>query len=93
MFSDPNSQTIFYFYNILMMGLTFFIIFAYADTVFLKVGLYDRAPTPDKIIFNKDDDRLFFNGGTTQILGDQSSMQQSYNPLGYDSVQLFGSTN
>jgi len=46
-----------FFGNILILGLTTYLIFAYADSVFLKMGLFDKAPTHDFIA--KDDDRLF----------------------------------
>lgn len=57
-FSAPQSKTLFFFYNIVVYFLTAFVVFAFADSIFLRVGLFDRAPTPDRIVFNKEDDRL-----------------------------------
>ena len=62
-----------FFYYIVMYAVTAFVMFAFADTLFLKAGLYDAAPIPDRVVFNKNDDRLFFDGGTSHIIGDQSS--------------------
>lgn len=73
-FSDPQSKTLNFFYNIVVYFLTSFVIFAFADSLFLRVGLFDRAPTPDRIVFNKEDDRLLLQGSTRRIIGDDSSI-------------------
>ena len=63
-----------FFTYLVTLSLTGFIIFAFTDSICLRFDLYDKAPTPDNVVFNKDDDRLFLQG-TRQIIGDQSSMQ------------------
>lgn len=72
----PNpvfDMTIAYFSYLVVLSLTGFVVFALSDSICLRFGLYDKAPTPDNIMFNKDDDRLFL-GGNHHIIGDQSSM-------------------
>ena len=58
-----------------MYFLEAFLILAYADSVCLWAGLYDKAPTFDQTLFNKDDDRLFLGGPTGIHQGDDSSIQ------------------
>ena len=59
--TDPvPTQTLTYFFYVVMYGATAFIIFAFSDSIFLWAGLYDRAPTPDRVVFNQNDDRMFF---------------------------------
>ena len=68
---DPAGyQLLEFFEQLIVYSLTTFVIFAYSDSLCLWAGLYDRAPTPNNITFNKDDDRHFLGAGTTQILGD-----------------------
>ena len=68
-------MTIKFFATGISYAITSFVIFAFFDSICLKADLYDRAPTPDNIMFNTNDDRLFFKGGTTQIMaGDLSNM-------------------
>ena len=52
-------QTLIFFLNIVIYGITGFLIMAYVDSVCLKFNLYDKAPTHDQIVFNKNDDQLF----------------------------------
>ena len=82
-FNKPQSQTIYFFYNIVVYFSTAFIVFAFADAIFLRAGLYDRAPTPDRIVFNKEDDRLLLQGGASRIIGDDSSMMLDRSALGF----------
>ena len=65
-------QTLIYFtYSIFFFAFGF-VIFGFADSVCLWANLYDRAPTPDNIMFNNRDDRLFLGGGNN-ILADESN--------------------
>ena len=47
---------------------------AYVDSVCLKFNLYDKAPTHEQIVFNKNDDHLFLQGGASRFLSDESSI-------------------
>ena len=68
---DPAKTQLFEFFEqLIVYSLTTFVIFAYSDSICLRAGLYDRAPTPNNNTFNRDDDRHFLGAGTTQILGD-----------------------
>ena len=71
---DPKADmTIAFFSYLVALFSTGFIVFAFSDSICLSFGLYDKAPTPDNVTFNKDDDRLFL-GGNQHIIHDQSSM-------------------
>ena len=65
-------QTLIYFTYSFFFFFFGFVIFAFADSVCLWANLYDRAPTPDNIMFNNRDDRLFLGGGNN-ILADESN--------------------
>ena len=60
---DPRKiQTLIYFiFTIFFFG-TLFVIFAFVDSLCLRANLYDRAPVPEKLVFNKaGEDRLFLS--------------------------------
>ena len=65
-------QTLIYFTYTIFFFVFGFVIFAFADSVCLWANLYDRAPTPDNVMFNNRDDRLFLGGGNN-ILADESN--------------------
>ena len=68
---DPEpalSMLIVFFEELIVYSLTAFVIFAYSDSLCLRAGLYDRAPTHGTMTFNKDDEML--GEGVTHILGD-----------------------
>ena len=69
---DPRKiQTLVYFIFTFTFFINSFVIFAFADSLCLWAKLYDRAPTPDNIMFNNGDDRLFLGGrGNTHIFDD-----------------------
>jgi len=82
--SNSKYQYLLFFCGIIITPLTAFIIFAYADAIFLRLGLFDKAPTYDFI--PKDDDRLFLKDGARDIIGDQSSLQYA-NSFDYSKKQ------
>ena len=69
---DPKKiQTLIYFtYSIFFFAFGF-VIFGFADSVCLWASLFDRAPVPDKIMFNKRDESLLLGGGNN-MLGNES---------------------